>query len=538
MIGRLRELIGTLEQRVAARTEQLRASADVGRAAASILDTTQLLREVVNLITERFGFYYAAVFLIDDTGKWAVLHEATGEVGRTLKERGHRLEVGSQSMVGAAIRHRRPRIALDVGEEAVRFANPLLPETRSEIALPLIVGNRVLGALGVQSKEEAAFDEASAAVLQSMADQIAIALSNTQQFQETQASLQHAHQQYEASLALAQAEDATGVLSAFVTHIAPDAHLGLLVSYGPREADGHRSSVAIEASWGLGASAAQLTPGMRLTLDQLPFLNTIAPTEPLVVNDAQEVGVDLELRRSMETYHARSLVGLPLNAGGVPIGALLILSQEPRTYPAAELRAWQVLAGQAAIVLRNQQLAREAQATLKQLDETNRRLIGQAWRDYARAGGGAVRKIDLKPGLPADESLAPLPSIVEAPVMVHGLEVGSLRLEDTAPDRIWTASELALLQAVAGEVSIALENTRLIEQTERRAWRESIIGEVSGRMFAANDLETIIQIAVEELGQALRVSRAEIQIGSDVIAPALVEASPPGGNGQSAKRQE
>jgi putative methionine-R-sulfoxide reductase with GAF domain/HAMP domain-containing protein len=187
MTTQLRSLIGELEERVEARTAQLRASAEVGRTAASVLEPDDLLHSVVNLITDRFGYYYAAVFIIDSGGRNAVLREATGEAGRILKERGHQLEVYGQSMVGYAITRRRPRIALDVGEEAVRFANPLLPDTRSEIALPLMVGDRVLGALDVQSTQAAAFDEASSAVLQSMADQIAVAWNNALSYTETQA---------------------------------------------------------------------------------------------------------------------------------------------------------------------------------------------------------------------------------------------------------------------------------------------------------------------------------------------------------------
>ena len=145
--------------------------------AAATLDPDQLLRQVVNLITERFGFYYAAVFTLNDTGTSAVLREATGGAGRILKVRAHQLDVNEQSMVGYVIVQRKARIALDVGAEPVRFANPLLPETRSEIALPLMARNRVLGALDVQSTQPAAFDEANAAVLQAMADQIAIALT-------------------------------------------------------------------------------------------------------------------------------------------------------------------------------------------------------------------------------------------------------------------------------------------------------------------------------------------------------------------------
>src|SRR3970282_1294047 len=102
------------------------------------------MREVGDLIAERFGFYYAAVFILDKGGEHAVLRAATGEAGHALVERGHKLAVGEQSMVRYVTAQRKPRIALDVGEEPVRFANPWLPDTRSEIALPLAVGDRVL----------------------------------------------------------------------------------------------------------------------------------------------------------------------------------------------------------------------------------------------------------------------------------------------------------------------------------------------------------------------------------------------------------
>jgi GAF domain-containing protein len=128
-----------------------------------------------------------------------VLRAATGAAGRALQERGHKLDVGGESMVGTATATRQPRIALDVGQEPVRFANPLLPNTRSEIALPLLIGDRVLGALDVQSTQEAAFDEASVAVLQSMADQVAVAIANAQSFETIQRALETTTRLYEAS---------------------------------------------------------------------------------------------------------------------------------------------------------------------------------------------------------------------------------------------------------------------------------------------------------------------------------------------------
>lgn len=190
MIARLEELQASLEKQVAERTSQLAAVIEVGRAASAILDPDELIEKTVNLITDRFGHYYAAVFLLDAGGRWAELKSATGEAGRVLRASRHRLAVDSRSMVGAAISQKQARIALDVGLEPIRFNNPLLPYTRSEIALPLIVGERVLGALDVQSTREAAFRQEDIETLQSMANQVAVALENARLFQETTQRLQ------------------------------------------------------------------------------------------------------------------------------------------------------------------------------------------------------------------------------------------------------------------------------------------------------------------------------------------------------------
>lgn len=199
MADRLEGLHTELEKRVAERTDQLRATIEVGQVASSILEPGELISKVVNLITERFGYYYAAIFLVDSTYRWAILKDATGDAGRILKSQNHRLEIGGKSMVGTAIAKREARISLDVGIEPVRFDNPLLPETRSEIALPLLIGDRAIGALDVQSTQEAAFDQENIITLQGMANQMAIALENARLFQETQQNLddlQSAHRAY------------------------------------------------------------------------------------------------------------------------------------------------------------------------------------------------------------------------------------------------------------------------------------------------------------------------------------------------------
>lgn len=188
-ILQLTELRSDLENRVEERTSQLKAISEVSRVATSILEPEVLLSRVVNLIKEEFGYYHSAIFLLDKAGQWAELKEATGEAGRLLKESNHRLEVTELNVVGRAIRSRTAQVSLDAGDKVVKFDNPLLPYTRSELALPLLVGDQILGALDVHSSHESVFTEQNIETLQNMANQVAISLDNARLFQETHKSL-------------------------------------------------------------------------------------------------------------------------------------------------------------------------------------------------------------------------------------------------------------------------------------------------------------------------------------------------------------
>jgi GAF domain-containing protein len=210
----LQESLSALERRSA----YLQASAEVGQAATSILDSNRLIAQAVELIRERFGLYYVGLFLVEaeagqagpaeasgtgpaetsGTGEWAVLRAGTGEAGQAMLARGHRIRLGEapSGMIGWSIEHAQARVALDVGEDAVRLATAELPGTRSEAALPLRSRGRVLGALTVQSEEPAAFDQDSLAVLQTMTDQVAVALENARLFAESQSALEAARAAY------------------------------------------------------------------------------------------------------------------------------------------------------------------------------------------------------------------------------------------------------------------------------------------------------------------------------------------------------
>lgn len=192
-----------LEERVESRTQelerrvvQLRAAAEVGRAATTIRDIDTLLTKITHLISERFGFYHTGIFLLDTQEEWAVLQAANSEGGQRMLERNHRLKVGEVGIVGYVTAHSVPRIALDVGEDAIYFDNPDLPETRSEMALPLIVGDNILGALDVQSRQAGAFTEEDISILEILADQVAIAIENARLIKDIQDALATTHRAY------------------------------------------------------------------------------------------------------------------------------------------------------------------------------------------------------------------------------------------------------------------------------------------------------------------------------------------------------
>lgn len=184
----------SLEQEVTERTDQLAAINEIATTVSSTLDVGEVLSRTVNIIRDRLGFYHVSVFLMDEKYEYAVVRESTGEIGRIMKERGHRLALGSQSIIGYVTQHHQARIALDVSADAVHFNNPLLPNTRSEMALPLIVGDTLIGALDVQSTEANAFDTDDIAVLQNMANQIAIAMNNARLYQEAQERIKESNQ--------------------------------------------------------------------------------------------------------------------------------------------------------------------------------------------------------------------------------------------------------------------------------------------------------------------------------------------------------
>lgn len=171
------------------RAVQLQTVAEISREVSSSLIVDNLLRQAVELARERFDFYHAAVFLVDDNREFAVIREATGDAGAQMKRAGHKLAIGSKSIVGYVAQNNEPLVVNETSKDPNYYANPLMPDTKAEAALPLRVGNQVIGVLDVQSRQPYVFTEENMKIMQILADQMAVAVVNSQLFAEAQERL-------------------------------------------------------------------------------------------------------------------------------------------------------------------------------------------------------------------------------------------------------------------------------------------------------------------------------------------------------------
>ncbi len=375
MTSQLKTLISELEERVRARTQelanrnealvlrgrQLTTVADVAREITRAQNLESLLDTLVRLVSERFNFYHAGIFLLDDEQEYAVLRASNSEGGQRMLNRGHRLKVGEVGIVGYVTGTGKPRIATDVGIDAVYFQNPDLPLTRSEMTLPLIIGDRIIGALDVQSTEANIFSQEDVELFTILADQVAIAIENNVLLQETVRALEASeslHRQY------------------------------LLQEWG-REVD------------------------------------------------------------------ERDLAGFEYTPEGV-----------------------------------------------KTIDRED----SLAFQKVFEAGEPVLIPVIDQPSGKSGVSLA-------VPISLRGETIGVINIEETRKEKKdWQKEEIQAVQSVANQVALALENARLFEQTLRRAERDRKVLEITGKIRSTTNPQEMVQIAIEELQNVLKATRAQILI--------------------------
>lgn len=357
------------------RVASLETVAEISRAASSILNIDELLPRAVALIQEHFDLYYAGIFLVDDERQWAKLRAGTGEAGETMLAQGHKLKIGGDSMIGGCVADATPRIALDVGKEAQRFENPVLPETRSEMALPLVSREEVIGAMTIQSERVNVFSEKDIEILQTMADQIATAIQNAELFDQSQVALSETETLYLTSRAVGEAQTIEDILK------------GILFTVEFVEL----SSVSIRliSKWEENRPAKMEVHSVAFAPDgEVPYVvqHDIPPRgiDPLledpesfiVFSDVEQEDAEIpqRVRRMMHQHGARGALTTGLLARGRLIGFFSFSSAKPLTAVAERsVRLLsRALADQVAVSMENILLVDEAQQRAEQLEELSK----------------------------------------------------------------------------------------------------------------------------------------------------------------------
>jgi GAF domain-containing protein/HAMP domain-containing protein len=356
MTDTVKDLISSLEQRVTERTAELQkvneqderrakqyeAITRVAQAISTRKNLQELLPQITEVISDQFGFYHVGIFLSDATNTYAVLAAANSTGGKRMLNRGHQLKIGAQGIVGYATGMKKPRIALSVGDDAVFFNNPDLPDTQSEMALPLFEGDTVLGALDVQSRESNAFSDEDLETLTTLAELVSIAIQNAKLYEQMDRSL-------------AEAESA--------------------------------SRQFFRENWNQLAEESKI----------MGYRYTAGGAGPLLFSENTE--------GDAETSTNRKQVHVPINIRGEEIGELSVT-------------------------------------------------------------------------IPKDDSIK--------------------------------ADQMDMIRAVADRVAVIAENARLFGETTRRAERERLVSDITTKIRGTNDPQEMIQTAIHELREALKVSRVEV----------------------------
>jgi GAF domain-containing protein len=340
LVSELESVRDILEKHIQKQLNQLQTAAQVANRAAAIHDFDELLVQAARLISERFGFYHAGIFLIDETGEYAVLRAASSEGGHRMLERGHRMKVGQQGIVGFVARLGEARISSNVGNDASYLNNPDLPETRSEATLPLKLRDRMIGVLDVQSNQEHAFTEDDLEALQMLADQLALAIDNARLLQESRAAV----------------------------------------------------------------------------------------------------------------------------------------AQMEKLYRQQVTESWQ-------------------------------NILTQRLYAYTYDQDG-VRRLATLPIMPLEEDT----NRVAVPIALRGQKIGALVLRREADQPAWSPEDTELIQNSIGQVALALENARLLNETRRQASREQLINQLSANFARAADIESLLRTAAYELGQLPQVAEVNIHM--------------------------
>lgn len=559
------------------RTIQLQVAAEVARGATATLDVDQLLHETVRLISDRFGFYHAGVFLLDEEDRLAVLCAASSEGGQRMLDRGHRLPVGQVGIVGHVAATGKPRIVLNVGSDAVHLANPDLPDTRSEMALPLISRGRTIGVLDVQSVQQAAFTEGDVASLQTMADQLANAIENARLYQETQRRLKELTLLFDTSAAVSISLDSRKV----VETTAQQAMAAL-------EAEGCAISIweedqnVLVTLYDYGRSMDWWkpdAPGTVYSLVDYPATQQVLKSAAPCVIQAGDPTSDAAETAWMREQGIKTLLMAPMIVWGKVIGLLEVMECETeREFTSTEIRLCQTLANQAAAALENARLFQETEGRMREmaavaavgramttleleevldsitenallavqaeissvylLDEEHRQLHPQSVhglrQDEAKQvtfelGEGTIGRVAQvgEPLIVHDTAKDPafvrkaeiskrIRNSLTVPLKVKGQVIGTLEVCNKAGTGSFSSSDERLLAAFAAQAAIAIDNARLYQEVSHHLEEVLLLNKAAVAASTSLDFGDVIRRSLSVLLEMRNYQRVHVLLVDEV----------------------
>jgi len=362
---------GRLVQQTERRARQLATSAQVSQIASSILDLNELLPQIVVMIRDAFGYDHVQVFLMDAADEYAVLRASTGEAGRQLLAINHKLAKGSKSVIGTVTATKEPTIALDTADaRVVHRPNRYLPLTRSEMALPLVLKDQVVGALDVQSNTPNAFSDEDVEVLTTLAAQISVTLDNARLFEQTQNRMRDMSFLFEATSAAAAPDKS---LSEALQDVADrvrgalnvlSATLYLIEEYEDPSGEVHQMLRA----FALSGSDQPLSELSEIQLDS--SVNVLSR----VVKEQQPRLIDVARERGYMAIHpdAVAAAAAPLTSGAQAVGVVVVEDSRLNAFSEDTTRLLMTLTNSLSAIVQSAHLLEQMQKQNLQLRELDR----------------------------------------------------------------------------------------------------------------------------------------------------------------------
>jgi GAF domain-containing protein/PAS domain-containing protein len=549
--GRLAESLSDSEKRMRHRAAQLQTVAEVARAITSERHLSELLPLVTQLISERFGFYHVGIFLLDQNGEYAVLQAASSEGGQQLLAQRHQLKVGQTGIVGYVAGSGLARMVTDVSQDTEFVSNPHLPLTRSEMALPLKVRERVIGVLDVQSTQTTTFSDEDATVLATLADQVAAAIENARSFERVTALAEENRRLLETS------EKAVDELNALTRRLTAEGWEKYFTGQPGEIVIGDSNPELASADRELARTGQEFDRSRQFAATRAQTLLTL----PILLRGEPIGEIDLEPPASNPYWDEENVlivrsvaerVGLALDNARLFEQTQLALSETEQLYnvglrinTAATLEDLLQAAAAPSIATG----ASSAGIWLFDLDEAERPTRMEFAVSWTREGqsplplGTRLRVVDYpssklwlnETGQPSfigdiarDERVDPqmrslfhhlnIAATAFMPLTLGSRWIGVIIVSWREPHD-FTAGEQRMYQSIASQVAVAIENRRLFKQVEHRAQRETLLNQIAQQLRQTTDIHSILQTATEQLSLALDTSHAQARLGTTQTTP-------------------